>query len=115
DRQPDVRDGEDDRAEKRVPEDAVVEDAREVRPPDADALVRDQLREPVLLEREPEELVERVPEDRRKHGEHREDQEVRDRAATGSSPRERAPPRPRDGLGGGSHAGGLPAQWVRAG
>ena len=50
-------DGEDDRAEKCVPEDAVVEDAREVRPPDADALVGDQLGKPVPLEREPEEVA----------------------------------------------------------
>ena len=45
---------------------------------DGVALVRDQLGEPVLLEREPDEAVERVPEDRREDDDHREDQEVRD-------------------------------------
>ena len=77
-RQPDVRGGEDDGADERVPEDLVVQDRPEVREPDADALVPDQLEQAVLLEREPDEEVERVPEDQPDRDDDRRDQRVRD-------------------------------------
>ena len=65
DRQPDVGDREDDRAHERVPEDRVVQDGAVVVEPDPVALALDQLGQAVLLERERDELVERVAEDRR--------------------------------------------------
>ena len=52
DREADVDGREHDRAEERVPEDRVVEDGRVVLEPDPGALALDQLRQPVLLERE---------------------------------------------------------------
>ena len=85
-RQPDVRGGEDDRADERVPEDLVVQDRPVVGEPDADALVADQLEQAVPLQREPDEVVERVPEDQRDRDDDRRDQRVRD-----------ARPAPRDG------------------
>ena len=65
-RQPDRDPGEHDGAQEHRPELAVVEDLRVVVEADPLALVRDQLEEAVLLERERDELVERVPEHRRR-------------------------------------------------
>jgi hypothetical protein len=48
-----------------------VEHAAEVLEPDVYALMRDELRKPVLLEREPDEDVDRVAEDRRQRGDDR--------------------------------------------
>ena len=67
DRQPDVDDREDDRTQERVPEHAVVEHEPEVVQADPLALVPDQLEQPVVLEREPDEVVERVSQHRRDH------------------------------------------------
>ena len=77
-----------------------MEDGRVVVEADPDALSLDQLCEPVLLERERRELVQRVSKDPGDHDDHREDQEVRNRRlrdALGA----RSPPRPVGrGLGG---------------
>ena len=80
DRQRDVGDREDDRPHQDVPEDGVVQDRAVVGPADARAVVRDQLEEPVLLEREPGEVVERVAEDRR-------DRQRRPGGSAGTAPR----------------------------
>jgi len=47
-----------------VPEDLVVEDAAEVVEPDVDAVVPNQFEETEALERDPDEVVDRVREDR---------------------------------------------------
>ena len=62
---------EEDRADQRVPEDRVAEDAREVRQPDVDAVVLDQLEQPVLLERELDQVDDRVAEYRPDRQQHR--------------------------------------------
>ena len=69
------------------PEDLVLQHGRVVVEADPDALALDQLGQPVLLERERDELVERVAEDRRDHDDDRQDQQVRNRrrAARGRS------------------------------
>src|SRR5205085_4435513 len=66
----------DDRAQERVPEDAVVEHGAEVVQADPLTLVPDQLEEAVMLEREPDEEVERVGEDRADHGDRRREEQV---------------------------------------
>ena len=105
----DVDGGEDDRAQQRVPEDLVVEDAAEVLQPDVGAGAVDQLEEAEPLERDPDEVVDRVGQDRPEHEDDRCDEEVRHRAAGDPAPAERTPPRPPDGgLGGGSQRGGGP-------
>ena len=68
--------------------------------PDVLPLVLHELEEPVLLEREATEAVDRIAEDRHHRDDHREDQQVRHRRAADPPPGERPPP-PRDGRGGG--------------
>ena len=99
---PTFDDREDGRPQQRVPEDRVVQDRAVVGEADRLALVLDQLEQPVLLEREPDEAVDRVAEHRADRHEHREDQPVGNRGAERAAPRRSAtPPRPRGrGLGG---------------
>ncbi len=78
DRERHARGGEHDRAEQRVPEDGVAEDRRVVVEPDPGALALDQLGQPVALERERDELVEGIAEDRRHHDDDRGDQQIGD-------------------------------------
>ncbi len=85
-----------------------MEDAAEVREPDVDAVVRDELEQPVTLEREPNEVVDRVAEDRPDYRDDREDEEERNRSTREAAARQ-PPPRP-DGRGGGSERGVAPAQ-----
>ena len=106
----DVDGREDDRADERVPEDLVVQDGAVVREPDVDALVPDQLEEPVALQRELDQPVERVAEDHRDHDDDRRDQAVRHGPAAGPGPETASPPRPlMQGLG-----GGVPLDCLRA-
>jgi hypothetical protein len=77
-----------------------VEDAGEVVQPDVRPVVQDELVEAVLLEREPDEVVDRVAEDRREDDDDRQDEQVRDGAAGESAASEPPPPR-RGGRGGG--------------
>jgi hypothetical protein len=109
DRQADVGDGEDDRPEERVPEDGVVEDAAVVVQPDADPVVLQQLEQPVLLEREPDEVVDRIAEDRPDDEDDRGEEEIRNGRAPDASAGDAPPPRPPGGVrGGGSQRGGKP-------
>jgi len=80
DRQTDAGGREHDRAHERVPEDLVAKDGLVVVEPDPRALPLDQLRQAVLLERERDELVQRVPENGPDDEEHRRDEEVGDGA-----------------------------------
>ena len=101
-READVDGGEDHRPENHVPELAVAEDRRVVVKTDPLALVRDQLEEAVVLERQPDQVVERVSE----HGRHdhsgRRDQRVRRRAVQEAVAREAPPPRRLEGRRGDS-------------
>jgi len=94
-----------------------VEDEAEVVEADVDAVVLDQLGEFVALERDPDEPVDRVGEDRGQNRDDRKDEEIGDRPAPNPAPGKRAPPRPPGGgLGDGSQRGGGPsAQLVTAG
>jgi hypothetical protein len=94
-----------------------VENAAEVAEPDVGADALGQLEEGELLERDPNEAVDRVRQDRAEDSNDRQDQQIRDRAVGDSAPDERSPPRPPDGgLGGGSQrCGGPTAQLSRAG
>jgi hypothetical protein len=85
-----------------------VEDAAEVVQADVDALVLDQLEQAVALEREPDEAVDGIAEDRPEDGDDREDEDVRGRAGGEPAPGE-PPPRPR-GRGGGRERVLAPAQ-----
>jgi len=86
-----------------------MEDGAEVVEPDVLALLVNELEQPVFLERELDEEVDRVAEDRRQDEDDRQNEEVRDRPA-GDTPADRPPPRPCD-RGGGCERGGLaPAQ-----
>ena len=76
-----------------------MEDAGVVVDPDPAALVADQLEQAVLLEREDDDLVERVAEHERDHEQRRRDEHVRD-AAGGYPPAQTPPPEP-CGRGGG--------------
>ena len=86
---------------ERVPEDVRVEDEREVVETDPLALALDQLEEAVLLERELDEVVERIGEDRPDDDDCRQQQPVRGRG-TGDAPKRQraAPPRWEGCLGG---------------
>ena len=112
-RQRDVRGGEHDRPHERVPEHLVAEHRAVVVEPDPLPLALDQLGEPVPLERQRDELVERVAEDRPDRDDHGQDEEVRHRRAAHPAQRERPPlPGPEGGglgsdsryLGGGTTA-----------
>jgi len=69
-----------------------------------------------VLERDPDEVVDRVREDRAQYEDDREDEEIGNRAVGDAAPDERSPPRPPDGgLGGGSQrCGGPTAQLTTA-
>jgi hypothetical protein len=87
-----------------------MKDAAEVVEPDVLAVVLDELEQPVLLERELDQVVDRVAEDRREDEDDRQKKEVRNRSA-GDAPAGQPPPRPCGGGGGGGERGGLaPAQ-----
>jgi hypothetical protein len=91
-----------------VPEDLVVQDAPEVVQPDVDAVVLEQFEQLVALQRQPDEVVDRVAEDRGKYGDDRQDEQVR-RGAVGQPLPAEPPPRP-GGRGGGCERGLAPAQ-----
>jgi hypothetical protein len=98
-----------------VPEDLVVKDAAEVAEPDVGADAGCQVEKREVLERDPDEVVDRVGEDRREYEDDRCDEEIRNRAVGDPAPDERSPPRPRvGGLGGGSQDGGPTAQLTTA-
>jgi len=69
-----------------------------------------------VLERDPDEVVDRVRKDRAEYEDDRRNEEIRNRAVGDSPPDERSPPRPPDGgLGGGSQrCGGPTAQLTTA-
>jgi len=71
---PTLHDREDHRPEDCVPEDLVVQDGGEVLEPDPLALVPNQLEQRVVLEREPDEAVDRIAKDRRERRNDGEDQ-----------------------------------------
>jgi hypothetical protein len=99
-----------------VPEDGVVEDRAEVGEPDIDAVMPDELGEPIALERDPDEAVDRIGEDRAEDDYDRGYEQIGSRAAANPFPVERGLPRPLDdGLGSGSQHGGLPTQGFTAG
>jgi hypothetical protein len=87
-----------------------MEDAAEVVEPDVLAGVLDELEEPVLLERELDEVVDRVAEDRRENEDDRQKKEVRDRPAGDAPTGQPPPPRPCGRGGGGERSGLAPAQ-----
>src|SRR6185312_1277307 len=91
DRQADVDDREHDRPHDRVPEDVVAEHRPVVVDPDPVSLVLDQLEETVPLERDPDELVDRVAEDHDHGGRDREDQPVGGERKTAVPPRRDEP------------------------
>ena len=92
-----------------MPELAVGEDRGEVVQPDPLALVGDQLEEPVVLEREPAEEVDRVAEDRDDHDHGGQDQRIRDRGLGELRPPETAMPPERPW----GCSGGMACIWKR--
>jgi hypothetical protein len=87
-----------------------MKDAAEVVEADVLAVVLDELEQPVLLERELDEVVDRVAEDRREDEDDRQKKEVRDRPAGDAPAGPPPPPRPCGGGGGGERGGLAPAQ-----
>jgi hypothetical protein len=87
-----------------------MEDGAEVVEPDVLAVLLDKLEQAVLLERELDEVVDRVAENRRQDEDDRQNEEVWDRPAGDTPAGQPPPPRP-CGRGGGGERGGLaPAQ-----
>ncbi len=94
-----------------MPEDLIVENAAEVGQPDVRAGAVDEREQVEVLERDPDEVVDRIGQNRPEDEDDRRNEEVGDRAAEDPAPDERTPPRPPyGGLGGGSQRGGPTAQ-----
>ena len=90
--QADVDRGEHDRSLERVPEDVIVEDEVVVVQADVLARVRDQLGQSVLLQREVDQVPDRVAEDGADRGQHGEDEQVGDGRTPDPGPGMTRPP-----------------------